>query len=59
MKLFGNSEFNLVQTQAALWFAVWNLLFLGNRAMQTHSWYLHKFGGEYPARRKAFIPWVL
>ena len=57
--LFDNSEPNLLQTQAALWFAIWNLLFLGNRAMQTHKWYLEKFGGEYPASRKAFIPFLL
>merc|ERR1712130_142400 len=49
----------VAQTQAALWFAIWNLLFLGNRAMQTHKWYLEKFGGEYPASRKAFIPFLL
>ena len=55
----GMSNINLPQTPAALWFAAWNLLFLGNRALQTHAWYLHKFGGEYPPRRKAFIPYIL
>jgi hypothetical protein len=37
---------------------VWNLVFLGSRALQTHAWYKEKFGGDYPPGRRAFIPFV-
>jgi len=48
----------LVQTSAGVWFGVWSTMFLGGRALQTHSWYQEKFK-EYPQERKAFIPKLL
>lgn len=49
----------LVQTKAAVWFACFTSLFLGQRALQTHQWYKEKFGGEYPGGRKAFLPGII
>ena len=43
----------------AVCFAVTTALNIGPRAVQHHRWYLKKFKGEYPAGRRALIPWVL
>lgn len=48
----------VVQTSAGVWFGVWSTMFLGGRALQTHSWYKEKFK-EYPQERGAFIPGIL
>ena len=39
-------------------FAVFNWLGIGSRAIVTHTWYLDKFGSEYPPNRKRLIPYV-
>lgn len=49
----------LVQTKAAVWFACFTSVFLGQRALQTHQWYKEKFRGEYPGGRKAFLPGII
>ena len=49
----------IVQTSAALWFALFSLIFLGWRAVKTHQWYSDKFKSEYPKNRAAFIPCLL
>jgi len=49
----------ITQTSSSLWFALWNLVFLGSRALQTHAWYRSKFGADYPRQRRAFIPYLL
>jgi len=49
----------LVQTWASLWFAVFTTIFLGGRALYTHSWYRQKFKSDYPADRRAFLPLIL
>ncbi|CDJ42405.1 3-oxo-5 alpha-steroid delta 4-dehydrogenase alpha 2, putative [Eimeria tenella] len=43
----------------ALSFAVFTLLFLGRRGVQTHKWYKTRFAGNYPENRRAVIPYVL
>ena len=48
-----------VQSQASLWFFSFSLVFLGSRALATHAWYREKFREEYPATRRAFIPYIL
>ena len=48
-----------VKSQASLWFFAFSLVFLGSRAVATHAWYREKFREEYPANRKAFIPYIL
>ena len=48
-----------VQSQASLWFFSFSLVFLGSRALATHAWYKEKFREEYPASRRAFIPYIL
>ena len=48
-----------VQGQASLWFFAFSLVFLGSRALATHAWYREKFREEYPATRRAFIPYIL
>lgn len=40
-------------------FAVCTALNIGPRAIQHHRWYHTKFKGEYPAKRKALIPFLL
>jgi len=40
-------------------FAVFASIFLGTRAYHHHQWYKEKFGGAYPQRRKAVIPFLL
>ena len=48
-----------VQSAASLWFSAFSLVFLGSRAVATHAWYREKFREEYPASRRAFIPYIL
>jgi len=43
---------------AGLVFAVWTFANLGPRAKTHHTWYLRKFGEEYPRDRKWMIPFV-
>lgn len=40
-------------------FAIFTLLFLGRRGVQTHKWYKGRFGGNYPENRRAVIPYIL
>ena len=47
------------QTGASAWFSAFSLVFLGSRAVATHAWYRDKFREEYPATRRAFIPYIL
>ena len=49
----------MVATPAAAWFATFTAVFLGSRAVATHRWYHDKFREEYPATRRAFIPFIL
>ena len=49
----------MVATPAAAWFATFTAVFLGSRAVATHKWYHDKFREEYPATRRAFIPFLL
>ena len=49
----------MVATPAATWFATFTAVFLGSRAVATHRWYHDKFREEYPATRRAFIPFIL
>ena len=49
----------IAQTAASLWFSLFSLIFLGWRAVKTHQWYQDKFKSDYPADRKAFIPFIL
>lgn len=39
-------------------FALFTLLNIGPRAWQHHQWYRQHFGAEYPAHRRALIPFV-
>lgn len=43
---------------AALVFALWTLFNLVPRALDHHRWYKSTFR-EYPAERKAIVPWIL
>jgi len=45
-------------TLPAICFAVFTFCNVGPRAIAHHRWYQAKFKGEYPAKRKAFIPFV-
>jgi len=47
------------RTTASWVFAACVVLNLGPRALHHHAWYREKFGSEYPAGRKALLPWVL
>jgi hypothetical protein len=42
----------------ALSFAIWTIANLLPRALQHHRWYQQTFS-EYPAERKAVIPFIL
>jgi len=56
LEWFGFSLYS--QTWASVWFCIFTLIFLGLRALATHTWYQEKFK-EYPPSRKAFIPFFL
>ena len=43
---------------AGVVFAIWTFANLGPRANTHHSWYIQKFGDEYPKDRKRMIPFV-
>lgn len=43
----------------ALTFAIFTACNVGPRAVAHHRWYLEKFNDEYPASRKAYIPFLL
>ena len=43
---------------AGLAFAIYSVANLAPRAFSNHRWYLEKFD-DYPAERKALIPFVL
>jgi len=43
----------------ALAFFLHSVCFLGSRSIHHHKFYQDKFKGEYPRRRKAFIPYLL
>jgi len=45
-------------TPASLWFAAFSTIFLGARAVKTHSFYTTKFD-NYPRNRKALIPFLM
>jgi len=45
-------------TPAALAFAVFTFSNIAPRAHAHHQWYLKKFGDDYPANRKAVIPFI-
>ncbi|KAF0976212.1 hypothetical protein FDP41_004887 [Naegleria fowleri] len=52
--------FMFIQNRFAFLFVILTLSNLLPRAMQTHNWYLEKFGLEYrKLNRKAFIPYLL
>lgn len=40
-------------------FALFTLMFLGCRGVQTHTWYKGRFGDKYPKNRHAIIPYIL
>ena len=48
----------LTWSPAALVFALWTLFNLVPRALDHHRWYKSTFL-EYPAERKAILPWIL
>ena len=48
----------VAQTRAALWFAVFTSVFLGQRGCQAHSYYLSKIE-DYPRGRRAVIPYLI
>ena len=70
VNLHFNSELNLGEilewwgwflinpTPASLWFAAFSTIFLGARAVKTHSFYTTKFD-NYPRNRKALIPFLM
>lgn len=47
------------QNCASVQFAIFTYMNLFPRALATHKYYQEKFKGEYPANRKAIIPFVL
>jgi len=46
-------------TPASLFFAGFTTMFLGLRGIQNHRWYLEKFGGTYPPKRRAIFPFFI
>lgn len=48
----------LSQSPAGLSFAVYTAANLVPRALSNHLWYQEKFRGEYPTKRKAFLPFL-
>lgn len=49
----------MCNSAASYSFAIFTLLFLGSRGLQTHKWYQGRFGANYPEGRRAVIPYVL
>ena len=49
----------MCNSAVAFSFAIFTLLFLGRRGVQTHKWYKGRFGGNYPQNRRAVIPYLL
>ena len=49
----------IAQTAAAIWFALFSVIFLGWRGLKTHQWYRQKFGSDYPGDRMAVVPLIL
>jgi len=39
-------------------FAIFNVMGIGTRAIESHDWYLNKFGADYPNGRKRLIPLI-
>lgn len=49
----------MCNSTVSLSFAIFTLMFLGRRGVQTHRWYKGRFGTNYPENRRAVIPYVL